>query len=247
MLDGLHGAGRPAKSCSRALASTEGEYWRAQSYSRKTNRESKRLSTPKPIPTAMANPQLSHMPSGDFSIARKVMDDAVAFHLANGGPTVARQHVEQLANELKFYSDINEAYLDAMARIAEAERTGRQPSRRAQTGPNGKAQPAQKGVLPPKLASGRAMFMWRILQQEGLIDDDYQPVGLSRTMSALLANDMITRLSTETERLLGIDDKWKPFEQLWDRSNMKADYNHAMSLAKTRPFLGRLNRLLAGI
>lgn len=195
----------------------------------------------------MANPQLSHMPSGDFSIARKVMDDAVAFHLANGGPTVARQHVEQLANELKFYSDINEAYLDAMARIAEAERMGRQPSRRAQTGPNGKAQPAQKGVLPPKLASGRAMFMWRILQQEGLIDDDYQPVGLSRTMSALLANDMITRLSTETERLLGIDDKWKPFEQLWDRSNMKADYNHAMSLAKTRPFLGRLNRLLAGI
>ena len=195
----------------------------------------------------MANPQLSHMPSGDFSIARKVMDDAVAFHLANGGPTVARQHVEQLANELKFYSDINEAYLDAMARIAEVERMGRQPSRRAQTGPNGKAQPAQKGVLPPKLASGRAMFMWRILQQEGLIDDDYQPVGLSRTMSALLANDMITRLSTETERLLGIDDKWKPFEQLWDRSNMKADYNHAMSLAKTRPFLGRLNRLLAGI
>lgn len=195
----------------------------------------------------MANPQLSHMPSGDFSIARKVMDDAVAFHLANGGPTVARQHVEQLANELKFYSDINEAYLDAMARIAEAERTGRQPSRRAQTGPNGKAQPSPKGVLPPKLASGRAMFMWRILQQEGLIDDDYQPVGLSRTMSALLANDMITRLSTETERLLGIDDKWKPFEQLWDRSNMKADYNHAMSLAKTRPFLGRLNRLLAGI
>ena len=195
----------------------------------------------------MANPQLSHMPSGDFSIARKVMDDAVAFHLANGGPTVARQHVEQLANELKFYSDINEAYLDAMARIAEAERTGRQPSRRAQTGANGKAQPAQKGVLPPKLASGRAMFMWRILQQEGLIDDDYQPVGLSRTMSALLANDMITRLSTETERLLGIDDKWKPFEQLWGRSNMKADYNHAMSLAKTRPFLGRLNRLLVGI
>ena len=195
----------------------------------------------------MANPQLSHMPSGDFSIARKVMDDAVAFHLANGGPTVARQHVEQLANELKFYSDINEAYLDAMARIAEAERTGRQPSRRAQTGPNGKAQPAPKGVLPPKLASGRAMFMWRILQQEGLIDDDYQPVGLSRTMSALLANDMITRLSTETERLLGIDDKWKPFEQLWDRNNMKADYNHAMNLAKTRPFLDRLNRLLAGI
>ena len=66
-------------------------------------------------------------------------------------------------------------------------------------------------------------------------------------MSALLANDMITRLSTETERLLGIDDKWKPFEQLWDRSNMKADYNHAMSLVKARPFLNRLNRLLAGI
>lgn len=196
----------------------------------------------------MANQPLSRaLPTEEFSVARKVMYDAVAFHLANGGPTVARQHVEQLANELKIYSDINEAYLDAMARIAEAERTGRQPSRRAQTGPNGKAQPAPKGVLPPKLASGRAMFMWRILQQEGLIDDDYQPVGLSRTMSAVLANEIITRLSTETERLMGIDDKWKPFEQLWDRNNMKADYNHAMNLAKTRHFLDRLNRLLAGI
>lgn len=196
----------------------------------------------------MANQPLSRaLPTEEFSVARKVMDDAVAFHLANGGPTVARQHVEQLANELKIYSDINEAYLDAMARIAEAERTGRQPSRRAKTGPNGKAQPAPKGVLPPKLASGRAMFMWRILQQEGLIDGDYQPVGLSRTMSAVLANEMIIRLSTETERLMGIDDKWKPFEQLWDRNNMKADYNHAMNLAKTRHFLDRLNRLLAGI
>ena len=196
----------------------------------------------------MANQPLSRaLPTEEFSVARKVMDDAVAFHLANGGPTVARQHVEQLANELKIDSDINEAYLDAMARIAEAERTGRRPSRRAQTGPNGKAQPAPKGVLPPKLASGRAMFMLRILQQEGLIDDDYQPVGLSRTMSAVLAHEMIIRLSTETERLMGIDDKWKPFEQLWDRNNMKADYNHAMNLAKTRPFLDRLNRLLAGI
>lgn len=196
----------------------------------------------------MANQPLSRaLPTEEFSVARKVMDDAVAFHLANGGPTVARQHVEQLANELKIYSDINEAYLDAMARIAEAERTGRQPSRRAQTGPNGKAQPAPKGVLPPKLASGRAMFMWRILQQEGLIDGDYQPVGLSRTMSAVLANEIIIRLSTETERLMGIDDKWKPFEQLWDRNNMKADYNHAMNLAKTRHFLDRLNRLLTGI
>lgn len=196
----------------------------------------------------MANQPLSRaLPTEEFSVARKVMDDAVAFHLANGGPTVARQHVEQLANELKIYSDINEAYLDAMARIAEAERTGRQPSRRAQTGPNGKAQPAPKGVLPPKLASGRAMFMWRILQQEGLIDGDYQPIGLSRTMSAVLANEIIIRLSTETERLMGIDDKWKPFEQLWDRNNMKADYNHAMNLAKTRHFLDRLNRLLAGI
>lgn len=196
----------------------------------------------------MANQPLSRaLPTEEFSVARKVMGDAVAFHLANGGPTVARQHVEQLANELKIYSDINEAYLDAMARIAEAERTGRQPSRRAQTGPNGKAQPAPKGVLPPKLANGRAMFMWRILQQEGLIDGDYQPVGLSRTMSAVLANEIIIRLSTETERLMGIDDKWKPFEQLWDRNNMKADYNHAMNLAKTRHFLDRLNRLLAGI
>ena len=37
----------------------------------------------------MANQPLSRaLPTEEFSVARKVMGDAVAFHLANGGPTV---------------------------------------------------------------------------------------------------------------------------------------------------------------
>ena len=216
----------------------------------------------------MANQLLSRAsPAQDYSVARRVMDDAVAFYLANGGPAVARAHLDYLAHELlKFYDDAPDAYREAMARIAAAEKLLLQQAEernqqqlqqlvmtmmgvlQSTPAPHQETAPLCDAVeLPPKLCTDQAMLLWQRLQQAGYIDDDYQPVGLSRTMSALLANDMITRLSTETERLLGIDDKWKPFEQLWDRSNMKADYNHALNLVKARPFLGRLNRLLAGI
>ena len=179
----------------------------------------------------MANPQLSHMPSGDFSIARKVMGDAVAFHLANGGPTVARQHVEQLANELKIYSDINEAYLDAMARIAEAERMEQQKAEeRTRT---------RETQLPPKLSTAKAMLMWQRLQQAELIDDCYLPVGLSRTERAMLADQMARRLK--------IKDKWKTFERLWGCVTLRSDYNRALDQKKSRAFLKKLSSLLHDI
>ena len=179
----------------------------------------------------MANPQLSHMPSGDFSIARKVMGDAVAFHLANGGPTVARQHVEQLANELKIYSDINEAYLDAMARIAEAERMEQQKAEERTR--------ARETQLPPKLSTAKAMLMWQRLQQAELIDDCYLPVGLSGTERAMLADQMARRLK--------IKDKWKTFERLWGFATLRSDYNRALDQKKSRAFLKKLSSLLSDI
>ena len=71
----------------------------------------------------MANQEfLRASPKEGFSIARQAMVDAVDFHLANGGPDEARKHVERLANELKFYDDCTEAYRDALARVAAAEK-----------------------------------------------------------------------------------------------------------------------------
>lgn len=207
----------------------------------------------------MANQPLSRaLPSEVFSVARKVMDDAVAFYLANGGPAVARQHIEELASSLKFYPDITEAYYDALAAINTAEKAEQlKAEEKAQQDqrdlllsvmgminteqdaakPKGKPQQRPKGVLPQELSTDKAMRIWRKLQQAGYIDDHYQPVNLSRTMSAVVAEKMAA--------LLDISDLWKPFEQLWDRNNMKADYNHAMNLMKTRGFLDELNSLLA--
>ena len=65
-------------------------------------------------------------PSEGCTIARQVMADAVAFYLEHGGPAVAREHVEKLANELKFYDDCSEAYREAIEQIVVYEKAERQ-------------------------------------------------------------------------------------------------------------------------
>ena len=59
------------------------------------------------------------------SIAYQVMNEAAAFYLQNGGVAAAREHVDRLANELKFYPDNTEAYRTVMAQLSEAERQER--------------------------------------------------------------------------------------------------------------------------
>ena len=147
-------------------------------------------------------------PTEDFSIARQVMADVADYYLANGGPAAAREHVEKVANELKIYPDSHEAYLDTMAMIAEAEQAERlkaealfqqqqqnliksmmgvvksQENTKQPTADKHPRQDLHDVVLPPKLSSEKAMRIWRKLQQAGIVDEQYQPVRLSRTMKA---------------------------------------------------------------
>lgn len=211
-------------------------------------------------------------PSEGLSTARQVMADAVTFYLEHGGPAEARLHVEKVANELKFYDDIAEAYREALERIRVAEEAERQraderkeqelhdlmkmmmstisPGQKRQQPSPGKA--GQDGadtgevVLPPKLNSPKARRMWQRLQQEGYIDDHYQPVGLSRTDVALLAEEMTIRLADENENLLDIKE-WKPYETLWRRNNMKADHQRARVQEKTPEFRDKLKELFKDI
>ncbi len=212
----------------------------------------------------MTNQQLPRAsPQEGFSIARKVMADAVAFYLANGGPSVAREHVERLANELKFYADSNDAYLNALALIAQAEKEEQQRAEdRAQQqqrdlmltmmgviksgSPHKDSVPSYNG-LPPKLSTPKAMLVWQRLQQSGYIDDHYQPVNLSRTLSAVLADEMMMLLSNENDKLMGIDDKWRPFELLWNRNNMRADHYRSLNQQKADRFRTEIQTLLADI
>ena len=100
--------------------------------------------------------------------------------------------------------------------------------------PTGEGEHPRGGELPEVLATDGAMALWRKAQQAGYVDDHYQPL-LSRTQSALLADAMAERL--------GIKEKWKVFEALWNRKHMRSDYTRAMSQQQTYVFQDELNSI----
>jgi hypothetical protein len=215
----------------------------------------------------MANQQLSQAClSEGFSIARKVMADAVTFYLANGGPAVARAHVESLANELKFYDDCTDAYREALAMISRAERQEQQRAEERnqqqlmmtlmgvmQSGKNDSPSAPAKDdkeaapILPPKLSTDKALLIWQRLQQAGLIDEHYQPVGLSRAKMAVIADEVMTLLADENEKLMGISDRWKHFETLWKKKNLRTDHYRNINEGKLTDFKKEIQSLLADI
>lgn len=89
-------------------------------------------------------------------------------------------------------------------------------------------------TLPPSLCTEQAMVLWRKAQQANLVNGDYQPL-ISRTQSAILAFEMARRL--------GIKEKWKVFETLWNRRNMYRDYYDGMNQDQTYLFLDKLKEL----
>ena len=90
--------------------------------------------------------------------------------------------------------------------------------------------------LPDALATDAAMALWQKAQQAGYVDNHYQPL-ISRTQSALLADAMAGQL--------GIKEKWKVFEALWNRKNMRGDYNDALNQRQTLEFRDRLKSNLS--
>ena len=96
----------------------------------------------------------------------------------------------------------------------------------------------EKGVsdLPDVLATDGAMTLWKKAQAAGWVDANYQPL-ISRTQSALLADAIAEKL--------GIRQKWKTFEMLWNRKNMYRDYYQAQDQRKTLFFQDEIKKILA--
>jgi hypothetical protein len=90
--------------------------------------------------------------------------------------------------------------------------------------------------LPEVLATEAAMALWKKAQAAGWVDANYQPL-ISRTQAALLADAMAERL--------GIREKWKTFETLWNRKNMYRDYYQAQDQRKTLFFQDEIKKVLA--
>jgi hypothetical protein len=79
------------------------------------------------------------------------------------------------------------------------------------------------------------MMLWEKAQRAGYVDGRYQPL-ISRTQSALLADAMAERL--------GIKEKWKVFETLWNRKYMRSDYNLALTRKRSLDFQDELKAIL---
>ena len=76
---------------------------------------------------------------------------------------------------------------------------------------------------------------WLKVKQAGLVDADGMPT-VSRPEAALMAYKLA--------KLLGIANKWKYFEQLWHRNNMRNDYNTALNQVKSLEVQDRLKKIL---
>jgi hypothetical protein len=107
--------------------------------------------------------------------------------------------------------------------------------------PQASPQPSPKGkgdereLLPERLRTEDAMVLWKKAQDAGYVDANYQPL-ISRTQAALLADAMAERL--------GIKEKWKVFEGLWNRKYMRSDYNLALTRKRTLDFQDELKQLI---
>ena len=94
-----------------------------------------------------------------------------------------------------------------------------------------KTEESNLSALPNVLCTEEAMALWEKVQRAGYVDGNYKPL-ISRTQSALLADAMAERL--------GIREKWKVFETLWNRKYMRSDYNLALTRKQSLDFQDKL-------
>lgn len=100
--------------------------------------------------------------------------------------------------------------------------------------PKGEGSCKERAAVPEVLSTEAAMALWQKAQEAGYVDDGYQPA-ISRTQSAILADEMAMRLN--------IKDKWKAFETLWNRRNMYRDYHDALDQRQSLQFRDTLKVL----
>ena len=163
-------------------------------------------------------------------------------------PTEVLQKVNELLEKLNWTdhtnhgSKIEVVYVASGGQHVETQINIENPPKQPTTNPE-KEQPtpipSQKGGepnLPEVLATEQAMALWQKVQEAGYVDANYQPL-LSRTQSALLADAIAVKL--------GIREKWKTFETLWNRKNIRSDYNLALRQQQSLDFLTELKALFA--
>ena len=137
-------------------------------------------------------------------------------------------------------SKIEFVYVASGGQHVETQYISLTPNPKTHPGPPcvGREKEREKGterpVLPDVLCTEEAMALWEKVQRAGYVDANFQPL-ISRTQSALLADAMA--------EWLGIREKWKVFEALWNRKNMYRDYYKALNLQQSLAFQDEIKKL----
>ena len=163
-------------------------------------------------------------------------------------PADVLQKVNELLEQLHWTNHANQGskiefvYVASGGQHVETQINIENPPKQPTTNPE-KEQPLPNPLqkereprLPEVLATEEAMEIWKKVQGAGYVDAHYQSL-LSRTQSALLADAIAERL--------GIREKWKTFETLWNRKNMYRDYYQAQDQRKTLFFQDEIKKILA--
>lgn len=86
------------------------------------------------------------------------------------------------------------------------------------------------GVIPSELRNEKAGKILKALQEKHIIDDNFQPIGLSWTKKSVLAYQIAVKV--------GIDNQWKVFGELWglNPDTLRAKHNEAMGIKSMGDF-----------
>ena len=92
--------------------------------------------------------------------------------------------------------------------------------------------------MSDELKGGEGLAVLKNLQKHGLLDEDFYPMELSNSESAVLAYQIAITL--------GINEMWKVFSDLWNitPNALRAAYNRGMEQKKTIKFLDEITPLL---
>ena len=92
--------------------------------------------------------------------------------------------------------------------------------------------------MSDELKGERGLAVLKNLQKHGLLDENFYPMELSNSESAVLAYQIAITL--------GINEMWKVFSDLWNitPNALRAAYNRGMEQKKTIKFLEEITPLL---
>ena len=96
---------------------------------------------------------------------------------------------------------------------------------------------SQTSTIPSELDNDRARNILQRFVDAGMLDGQFQPL-VSRAQAALIADAVSMQLN--------IVKKWKVFESLWKRKNIRNDYNKAFSQATVHKYLIKINSIING-